>query len=141
MPNRPSVVWPCHTKLGFGGAVSLGSIGTAAYLRCLRRERRRGGRGGRRPRGPPPPGRGAPQPCPTCSTAMNRVWAVNAPKPFQPHFNASVGAYVSNESDFRDALRRANDQAGMAEHDPVAVAMEREGIGRVHNPGGGIRQT
>lgn len=50
--------------------------------------------------------------CPQCGDSLRRRFSFNAPAPncfFQPHFNYSVGEYVTSRQDFADKLHRKGD--------------------------------
>lgn len=49
-------------------------------------------------------------PCPCGGTARRR-WSVSFHRSMPEHFNHSVGRYVSNESDFSDALKQKSEEA------------------------------
>lgn len=42
---------------------------------------------------------------------LSRKFSFTAPRLFVPHFNHSVGRYVTSDADFRDALKQASEQA------------------------------
>lgn len=53
-----------------------------------------------------------PPTCPTCQTPVRRRYSSIAFKlPMPEHYNASVGAYVSNETQFKDHLKVQSEQA------------------------------
>lgn len=41
---------------------------------------------------------------------MARVFSFRAPVAFQPHFNVSVGRFVSSERDFNESLKELSDK-------------------------------
>lgn len=45
----------------------------------------------------------------SCGGASKRVFSFNSGPSFSPHFNHSVGRYVSSNTDFNDALKQASD--------------------------------
>lgn len=50
--------------------------------------------------------------CESCGCKARRVYTPLAfKKPWEPHFNHSVGQYVRNEQEFRSALSRGSDEA------------------------------
>jgi hypothetical protein len=54
-----------------------------------------------------------PEPCPQCQSYMRRKYRVYTPGPncfFQPHWNRSVGRWVTSRADFVDALHRKGDE-------------------------------
>lgn len=51
-----------------------------------------------------------PYPCP-CGGLKKRHFGFQVGRSFTPHFNHSVGRYVSNERQFKDALSQASDHA------------------------------
>jgi hypothetical protein len=51
-------------------------------------------------------------PCPACGVVMGKNWSsvqLRGAPAFQPHFNHSVGRYVSSSRDFDEALRRGGE--------------------------------
>lgn len=50
--------------------------------------------------------------CPECDSLLHRQWGFAVKEAWQPHFNHSVGKYVSNRGEFNDALKRGGDAAG-----------------------------
>lgn len=49
--------------------------------------------------------------CPSCeTTALVRIYSIAIPKPYEPHWNKSVGKYVQNDREFRDALKVASEE-------------------------------
>jgi hypothetical protein len=59
--------------------------------------------------------------CPNCELPSQRRWSFRtATKGFEPHFNHSVGAYVSSSRHFDEMLKIRGDEAGtqMARIDP-----------------------
>lgn len=50
--------------------------------------------------------------CLQCSGFAQRKWNVNLTPPFTPHYNHSVGAYISSSREFDDALKHRSEQAG-----------------------------
>jgi hypothetical protein len=48
--------------------------------------------------------------CP-CGVTASRDWTFGYVKPFQEHFNSSVGMYVNNRSQLQDALKVASEEA------------------------------
>lgn len=64
---------------------------------------------------------------------LQRVWSFSFNKPMQPHFNSSVGKYVSNDNQFKDELKRKSEEATLrtgVEHNyqPIDIA-DRESLG------------
>lgn len=51
-----------------------------------------------------------PYPC-SCGGVLTRKFSFAIQKPWQPHFNHSVGKYVHNRQEFHDALKSASDHA------------------------------
>lgn len=49
--------------------------------------------------------------CPVCATPARRHFAFNVRASMPEHFNHSVGAYVSNERQLRDAIKVASEEA------------------------------
>lgn len=51
--------------------------------------------------------------CPTCRAPMTRDYSLGfgVITPMQPHFNLSVGHYVTNKRQFTDSLKAASDEA------------------------------
>lgn len=51
--------------------------------------------------------------CPQCNTPLIRDYGAGFAyvRPMQPHFNTSVGHYVSNKRQFLDSLKAASDEA------------------------------
>lgn len=58
--------------------------------------------------------------CPECNSPLYRQWGFNVKDGFQPHFNHSIGQYVTSKQQFLDGLKRGGDKAGstytMVEH-------------------------
>lgn len=50
-------------------------------------------------------------PCPSCGSLMKRDYSFTqfSPPVFQPHFNYSIGRYVSSQKDFDDQLKSHSD--------------------------------
>lgn len=48
--------------------------------------------------------------CLKCDVALVRVYGFAYKRGFQDHYNASVGAYVRNETDFADKLKMASEK-------------------------------
>lgn len=48
---------------------------------------------------------------PCCGRVGQRIWSVSFHRPMPPHFNHSVGRYVSNETKFSDALKEKAEEA------------------------------
>ena len=46
-----------------------------------------------------------------CGNVYRRVYYCNPMAAFQPHFNHSVGEYVTSKQDFMDVLKRKSDEA------------------------------
>lgn len=49
----------------------------------------------------------------SCGSEMKRLYTsvqINASSPFQPHFNHSVGEFVSSRRDFENQLKRKSEQ-------------------------------
>lgn len=63
--------------------------------------------------------------CLDCDALLTRIYTVPAVKaPYVEHFNESVGQYVRNDREFRDALKRGSEEATLAtglEHNYVPV--------------------
>lgn len=62
--------------------------------------------------------------CPTHGNVLRRKYSFAVPKLFVPHYNHSVGRYVTSESDFRSALKKASDEASATtgvEHNYVPI--------------------
>lgn len=80
--------------------------------------------------------------CPVCGTPATRNFSFNVRASMPEHFNYSVGSYVSNERQLRDAVKVAGEQAsykaGMDTHfeylsaadmaDPSAHGVTEEGL-------------
>lgn len=52
-------------------------------------------------------------PCPQCGGHMGRRYSVNTPGPnsfFRPHFNWSLGRWVTSPRDFNDGLKRKGEE-------------------------------
>ena len=49
-------------------------------------------------------------PCPVCGAVSNRQFSFNVRNSLPEHFNHSVGSYVSNERQLRDALKVISDE-------------------------------
>lgn len=47
--------------------------------------------------------------CPECDRPLYRQWGFAVKEAFQPHFNYSVGQYVSTKAEFKDALKKGGD--------------------------------
>lgn len=48
--------------------------------------------------------------CPVCSIPKSRVYSFAIKSSFVPHYNTSVGKFVSSQSEFNSELRRLSDQ-------------------------------
>lgn len=74
-------------------------------------------------------------PCPACQNVARKVLSFPAvKKPFRPHFNMSVGKYVTNESEFKAALSQASDVASARtgidhNYTPISAQEQREVMG------------
>lgn len=79
--------------------------------------------------------------CPKCHAPMVRDYGSGFAfvRPMQPHFNLSVGHWVSNKRQFNDSLKAASDEAserlGMEHHyietdptDTTALGVTEEGM-------------
>ena len=53
------------------------------------------------------------RPC-LCGGVLRRVFHANIAASFHPHFNHSLGRYVSSERDFSDGLKRASEANSLA---------------------------
>ncbi len=47
----------------------------------------------------------------SCGGSFTRIYSFSIAKSFQPHYNPSVGRYVTSRSDFNDALKQHSDEA------------------------------
>jgi hypothetical protein len=59
-------------------------------------------------------------PCPTCGNLARRQFSFNVQPSMAEHFSHTVGGYVNNERQFRDALKEMSDN-------------ESERVGMEHN--------
>ena len=50
-----------------------------------------------------------PGPCPQCGDRMSKRFSFSVASSFQPHYNYSVGEYVTSMQHFRDTLSRKSD--------------------------------
>lgn len=48
---------------------------------------------------------------PDCPGTLKRVFSFSAPEMFEPHWNASVGKYVTSKSELKSELARASEAA------------------------------
>lgn len=65
-----------------------------------------------------------PIPCALCATVVKRRYSFTFRMPTDAHYNSSVGEYVRNDREFRDALKRkseANSVATGIDHNYVPV--------------------
>lgn len=72
--------------------------------------------------------------CPECGLEAKRRFSFNPRSGFQDHYNVSVGKYVRNDREFRDALKRGSEEAtlrtGLEHHfEPVDAADRKEAFG------------
>jgi hypothetical protein len=50
-------------------------------------------------------------PCPLCGGQLRRDWRhVAVRRPFEPHFNHSIGEHVRSHGEFTDALKRKGEE-------------------------------
>jgi hypothetical protein len=59
-------------------------------------------------------------PCPVCGTQSTRMFSFNIAQSVPEHFNHSVGSYVSNERQLRDAIKVMSEEQSYrtgVEHD------------------------
>lgn len=51
-------------------------------------------------------------PCICGNGIQQRRWSVNYPAPFTPHFNHSIGSYVTSSRDFDEKLKARGEESG-----------------------------
>lgn len=71
--------------------------------------------------------------CDLCDGPLYRTVSFSYHKPLQPHYNNSVGKYVSGQRDFRDELKRQSDtmslKTGMTHNYQPIDLREKDALG------------
>ena len=73
--------------------------------------------------------------CP-CGSVLRRVWTPPAVHLYQPHYNYSVGRYVSSDKEFRDALKQGSED--MSRQMGMDVNYEKVDLGDTQPKSGGV---